>query len=373
MEIVKNQHYIPQLVQKEFSENEREVFAINEFFLENKIKYLLKINSIKNTMSQKHCYELPDNLLNIDTLNYLEKKFSNYENDYKKYLDIVKEMLERRNSFYEIKKYIEDNMLISMIIFYFRAASRVLLFNNFNNKKLSYEEENLRRKKVFERIYYFVSNKDFLTKFKKTIINNYNLHILLSKDNGFLLSDNYMSTASIDYKGNCINEPFFLNRTIGLTNIVILIPISSKYYLLYTDDTKINCNEHYIHVYKKYNNYYNNINYYNSIIYRNSCYCTIGRNIKSLRYVFNNVKKYSLYSYTYNYIQKPEIWCDEEIDKKFYSLNIKLKSQKFYVYEGSMCEPNIFNDNSYRSGMDFRIVNVFDCEREYIDKTINRY
>lgn len=251
--LTKNQHMIPQVVQKEFAtdENKLKIYGIKEIPIPKldektnkkhicRIDYETKLYSIKKTMYKNSCYEfdkLEDE--NWNKPNTLERKLAEYENEYKDVLDNLKKMIKDKKSFLEIKKYIEDIAMQYFMIFYLRTYQFALYGD---------EEKENKQEETFLRFKDTLFDSEYRKKLAKSISNNYNLYILESLNGSFLLSDSYIATASFDYKGIGIEYPFYLNRSIGLKNIIILIPISSNYYIMYTDN-QIYGKNHYIRIY----------------------------------------------------------------------------------------------------------------------------
>lgn len=62
------------------------------------------------------------------------------------------------------------------------------------------------------------------------VINDYNFIVVQSLGEELVLSDQYVSTASLNCKGMISN---LSNRTIGFSETLILIPLSAKYYAIY--------------------------------------------------------------------------------------------------------------------------------------------
>lgn len=337
--MTKNQHMIAQLIQKEFAydDNKLKTYGIKEIPIvkENKetnkkettqIKYETKSFSIEDTMYAKLCYEFDElkDAMGWEQPNFMENMFATiYENDYKDVLETLKEMLEERKSFKEIKLFIKNKAMMYFVLFYLKTYQFTLYPNE--NKKSQQEQ-------TFNRFKEMIFDVDYVCDLAMTILNHYNLYILESKSDDFLLSDSFMATASFDYKDAGINPPFYLNRSIGLANIMILIPISSKFYLMYTDNEQYKKLGHYINVYKNINDKYKNIDFYNSIIYRNSYEFTIGKNIENIRHIKDIVPKYAFYSYAGGHVDKNEIWCDVDIDKEYYLMgNIAQKEGVGYT------------------------------------------
>lgn len=316
---------IAQLIQREFAydDDKLKTYGIKEIPIvkENKetkeketikIKYETKSFSIEDTMYAKLCYEFNElqNALGWEQPNFMENMFATiYENDYKDILETLKEMLDKRKSFKEIELFIKNKAMMYFVLFYLKTY-QFTLYPNENGKS--------QQEQTFNRFKEMIFDIDYVCDLAKTIFNHYNLYVLESRSNDFLLSDSFISTASFDYKGAGINPPFYLNRSIGLANIIILIPISSKFYLIYTDNPKYKQFGHYINVYKNINDNYKNIDFYNSIIYRNSYEFTIGKNFEMIKHIKESIPKYAFYSYVGGHVDKNEIWCDIEIDKEYY-------------------------------------------------------
>ena len=333
---------VAQLIQKQFSEDKNTVFGIKRSFIQenNKEKLLCELNKyhIKHSMSSQNVYELPKNM-GFD-INLMEIKFSEIESKYKKDLEELILKIKNRDSFKQIKNKV-NSMMTYFLIFYFRTFQ-------FIKANCIDEDEKINR---------FIStlwDNNYIKELSKTIIANYNMYILESLNEYFLLSDSFLCTASNDYKGVCLEKYCFLNRSIGLKNITILIPLSSKYYILFTD--VLTSKKHYIRVYKN-GVFEENLNYYNSIIYRNSSIFTIGKYEYPVREVFEKVNIYSNKNeYIGNGLLLKEIWTDINIDHCFYFGNInKLKASGFIYYEG-IIEQNILNFTHKKMIDGFRII-----------------
>ena len=277
-----------------------------------KIKYETKSFSIEDTMYAKLCYEFDklQDAMGWEQPNFMEDMFATiYENDYKDVLETLKEMLEKRKSFKEIEMFIKNKAMMYFVLFYLKTYQFTLYPND---KKKSQQEQ------IFNRFSEMIFDVNYVCDLAKTIFNCYDLHILESQNNDFLLSDSFISTASFDFKGVGNKFPFYLNRSIGLNNVIILIPISSKFYLVYTDNVKYKKLGNYIKVYNNINDSYKNIDFYNSIIYRNSYEFTIGKHFETITHIQKIVPKYAFYSYAGGHIDKNEVWCDIDIDKEYY-------------------------------------------------------
>ena len=360
-----NQHMVAQLIQKEFSYDEEKLktYGIKEIPIvkenkENKkkeiveIKYETKSFSIEDTMYAKLCYEFDElqDAMGCEKPNFMENMFATiYENNYKDILVTLKEMLTKRKSYKEIESFIENKVMIYFVLFYLKTYQFTLYSNE---KKKSQQEQ------TFNRFKEMIFNVKYVCKLAITILNNYNLYILDSKNNDFLLSDSFIATASFDYKGAGINPPFYLNRSIGLTNIIILIPISSRFYLMYTDNKKYKNLGHYINLYKNVKDEYKNIDFYNSIIYRNSYQFTIGKNIEMIKHIKETIPKYALCCCAGGHIDKNEIWCDVEIDKEYY-LTHAINQKKGVGYTKYKTNGNFFVEkplNKNTTSLKFKLI-----------------
>lgn len=348
---------VARLIQRKFSKDGFKVYGIKEIKIfnekdesKNRIKYQIENFSIENTMSRDYCYEFPKYMLEKGfNENYLENFFAEKENEYVKLLEILINKIEDRKSFMSLKDFVFKNMMPYFLWFYYRTYQYALL--GISTKDI--EEQ---RKETLLRFKDTLFNSDYLNKLSITIKNCYNLYILESPSENFLLSDSFLCTASIDFKGFGHTSPHYLNRSIGLKNIVILIPISAKYYILFTDSSDYK--GHYIKVYDK------DILKYNSIIFRNSFEFTIGKNKEILDDTINNSKKYFYgIDCAGGNFNKPEIWVDEDIDRNYYLDGKSLVSKEvgYCLYKKRMngdihqIEKGLENINE---GFDFKIINL---------------
>ena len=203
-----NQHYISQGLISLFSENKKYVFEYN---VQTGKTYRA---AIRKTMSGKKIYEhssLPGNTL--------EKFFKTIEDDYIPAIKSVVALLDK-NRIEDAKKAIKS-LLPSFLLFYYRSGA--ILY------ELGYQN-NLMQEQIVNKMLGRVSNYSYLNRLSNAIINDYKLVVVKNNKNGFGLSDQYISTASLDCKGKIANMS---NRTIGFINCLIMLPISSKYYALF--------------------------------------------------------------------------------------------------------------------------------------------
>lgn len=205
---VRVQHYISQGILRLFSENKQSVF---EFNLENNRVYRTGISS---TMSKKFTYEHP-----FLPGNALENAFKKIEDKFIPKIKSIVELLDNDNVV-NAQKVIES-ILTEVLLFYYRSGATLYEFSDNDEFGSPIVIENMLKR---------ISDYRYLTRLTATIVTDYSFVILKSKNNEFLLSDQYISTASLNCKGKIAN---FSNRTIGFSNCLILIPLSAKYYVAY--------------------------------------------------------------------------------------------------------------------------------------------
>lgn len=345
-DITKNQHLVPQLVIRKFSDDGENIFRIREIRTNKGIKKEInkKGKGTASVMYREFAYEFPSRMIWCeDDINYIEKSFSEIETYYKDKVEILINMLENKEPIKEIQKFIENEILFTAIMFYLRSAKFMCVFSEVKEDKTN--EEDIKNKRI-EKIMELAFNPDYINKFKKTIIRNYKFHILESLDNAFFLSDSFMCTASYSFKG-ILSDCNCTNRSVGIKDILILIPISSKYYILYTDNDSHN---------KLLNNrqkvYLKDIKYYNSIIYRNSYEFTVGKK-EFLEQIKNSVKKYlGPAGLNGRYILPREIWVDEIIDYYFSTGQFELLDCNDVFYYGFYESPiGYYNLDSKNDGV----------------------
>ncbi|MEK3658877.1 DUF4238 domain-containing protein [Paenibacillus sp. FSL F4-0236] len=75
----------------------------------------------------------------------------------------------------------------------------------------------------------------YLVELSRTIITYYDFSIIKSENHDFLLSDHYVTTSALSIKGQYVNVS---NRHLGLKDVLVLIPLSSKYYIAYFNGDK---------------------------------------------------------------------------------------------------------------------------------------
>ncbi|WP_200411252.1 DUF4238 domain-containing protein [Virgibacillus salexigens] len=214
MSEVKNQHYISQRILEKFANEKNQVAEA----LVNKKKVYL--TNYRQSMSETYTYEHPE--LEV---NELETFFSKIEGYFSPALNYILELIddfENEQSSFELIKNQIDKYMKEFIIFYYRSGALLHEFSfNMSDKK--------------HRIFLLldsIMNSNYIEKLSQAIINYYDFFLIKSDESAFLLSDQYISSASLNVKGRFLN---ISNRNLGLKDIIILIPLSSKYYVAYSN------------------------------------------------------------------------------------------------------------------------------------------
>jgi hypothetical protein len=204
--VIINQHYVPQFVLKNFANQKKQVFEA----LVNESR--LYTSNYRYSMSERFTYEHP-----LMEQNKLEKFFQVIESDFGPALIQAIEMAEYEKV-QEVKKLFEQ-FYSALVIFYYRSGA---LLNEFafdttiKEAKIGYLLQKL-------------THTSYINELGKTL-RFYDFAIVKSENGNFLISDQYVSTVALGIKGRFTNMS---NRHIGLKEIMILIPLSSKYYIVY--------------------------------------------------------------------------------------------------------------------------------------------
>ncbi|MDQ5938496.1 MAG: hypothetical protein QG642_186 [Patescibacteria group bacterium] len=212
--IVKRQHYIPETLLGNFVNSDKKLI---EVLLHSKKIYP---TSPGNSMCETFVYE-HDTLKKNTIENYFAKIDSEIGQAIKDTIGQIEELKKGNININTIREVVE-NLLPIFIIFYYRSGALLTEFSSINKD----EKIPLLSNKILNHVY--------INALSKTIRNCYNFSIIES-DNNFLLSDQFMSTASLDVKTQFFD---ISNRHIGLKETLILIPISSKYYITYWHSNK---------------------------------------------------------------------------------------------------------------------------------------
>lgn len=214
MSITKKQHYVTKAILDFFTD---ENGAFYEFLVENVNKKPYKTNPDK-AMCASYVYE--HELLDVNTIEDLFAETVDAELP-KIISKIIKDLEsfekhandESINNIYETILGNLENFLIA----YYRSGALLEEFAS-NDKKIKID---LMLRKILDFGYIAI--------LADVICDSYKFAVLKSNNN-FLISDQYISTAAIKVKSRFVEVS---NRNMGLKETIILIPISSQYYIVF--------------------------------------------------------------------------------------------------------------------------------------------
>ncbi len=261
LNITKNQHYVSQGVLKHFSDEKNKIF---ELFIE---KELISKKCIDNTMSQKFVYEHP----RIKT-NTVENIFAKFES---KAFPLIDGLIYEIENNYENKQSIIGLMqtiksiIPYVLLFYFRSGALL--------KEYSMDAEEPKNTKV-ERMLLNIMDVNYIRGLKDTICNYYKCGIIVDEKERFLLSDQYVSTVALMYKNRFSNAS---NRQIGMKETMILIPLTSKFYIVFYNGRIPSCIGE--NVFSVLND--DSVNEINNVIFQNSYVKCVGKSESELERV----------------------------------------------------------------------------------------
>lgn len=213
-QVTKNQHYIPQSLLKHFSDKGG-LFEVLTF--EKKVFP----TTVGKTMCENYTYE-HDQL----PVNTVEKFFSRIEGITAPAVEELIELIgDIKNGTTDIEKFKNklSEILGYLLIYYYRSGALLTEFSTFKET----EKVPLLSEKIL--------NESYIENLAKLIQKFYNFAIIES-DGDFLLSDQFISTSAFKAKAQFFD---ISNRHIGLNEIIILIPLSSSFYVVFWD-TKTN-------------------------------------------------------------------------------------------------------------------------------------
>lgn len=205
----KNQHFIAQCILNTFFSD----WHIYETLIQNKKTYK---TTIKKSMMFSNSYEaeyLPDNLLEDFFASAIDGKTANYSKT------IIKNI--KNNVEFKI---IKDDILEALyyyVVAYYKSLCSLIRFGS-DLSTLKNEESMI---KLLQRIF----NKKYIMDLITTLIEGYSLCIIKSPNDNFCLGDQFIATVSLDFKGQYIN---LSNRELGMSNIIIMIPLNTSYYIV---------------------------------------------------------------------------------------------------------------------------------------------
>lgn len=213
MSAYKNQHYVSEGILKHFADDNKKIY---EIYIPKKI---VSKKEISEVMSQNCVYEYP-----LLEKNFLEGSFTAIEN---KVFPILDELIANINSKKENDcQYVLEkikNILPFLLIFYFRSGA-LLYEYTFNS-----DNESIKLDRV-ERMLTNIIDKQYLFGLSKTILNCYDVAVIIDDKERFVISDQYLSTVALKYKNKFSNAS---NRQIGMKETMLLLPLSAKYYVVF--------------------------------------------------------------------------------------------------------------------------------------------
>ncbi len=260
--VVKNQHYIPVGLLKNFINSDNKIFEA-----------LLSVPKIypstpEKSMSARFIYE-DDHL----DLNAVEKYFSNIDSEIAPKVKDVIEAIEKYKKNQVEFSYIQElfeKLLSIFVVFYYRSGALLTEFSSIDSK----HKIPLLTKKIH--------NQRYISLLSQTIKECYKFAIIESDEN-FLISDQFISTAALKIKTQFAN---ISNRHIGIKETLILIPISSKYYAAYWhSDSSSLLSESGINKLDE-----SQIHEFNAVIINNSYLKCVGQNENDLKKVIDRYK-----------------------------------------------------------------------------------
>ncbi|MBN1618314.1 DUF4238 domain-containing protein [Candidatus Dojkabacteria bacterium] len=212
--IVKNQRYIPEFVLWNFVNSDDKFF---ETLLNKKTVYP---TSPPSSMSARFIYE--DDHLKTNTV---ENFFSKIETEAApKLKEVIKKIEQFKNGTVddiEENKVEIESLLPIFLLFYYRSGALLTEFSSIQKE----DKIPLLSKKIL--------NEHYIKLLADTIKNGYKFALIESVKN-FLLSDQFISTAGLKIKCQFMN---ISNRHMGLKDTLILIPLSSSFYVAYWHST----------------------------------------------------------------------------------------------------------------------------------------
>lgn len=213
MGVTKKQHYVSQGILKHFSDEQRKTY---ELFID---KNIVSKKSIVDTMSQNYVYEHPK----IET-NTIEDLFAGFESKAFPIIDSliseIEEVYTKEKSISKFKEKIKS-IIPYVLLFYFRSGALL--------KEYSMDSENPKETRV-ERMLLNIMDVGYIRGLRNTICDCYKCAVICDESDNFLLSDQYVSTVALKYKNRFSNAS---NRQIGMKETMILIPLSSKFYIVF--------------------------------------------------------------------------------------------------------------------------------------------
>jgi hypothetical protein len=209
--MTKQQHFISESLLKFFSEDQNKLF---EFLVKTKTIFP---TTVKKTMKLSYAYEHKD--LPVNTV---EKYYAKIETQVAPIISSLVDSLDKDDfSWIKFRSSLEG-ILPTLLKFYYRSGALLKEFST------------MQKDAVIPLLSEKILNDKYIERLSDTLKEGYKICILKS-DNEFILSDQYISTASLKIKHNFTN---ISNRNIGLMETIVLIPLSSSYYVAYWNSSQ---------------------------------------------------------------------------------------------------------------------------------------
>lgn len=358
MNATKNQHYIQARLLDQFVNEDGMVF---EFLVNNVNKEPYSCRP-DNAMSASFIYE-DTSILKI---NAIENAFANGIDT--KLPKIVKdaieqiEIIEKEGGELNAVRNIISQSLNLFLIGYYKSGA---LLEEFSSDK-DQEKIKLMLRKILDIAYInLIANA----------INSFYRFAIIKSDDDFLISDQYVSTVALKIKSNFLE---ISNRNMGLKETAILIPLSSKYYVIYW-----HTDSNFVFQEQKINMVSGKIlEDINRVIVNNAYKKCVGKKIdacKSIQKKFNYNSTSVIFAKDFYYIKKKEVFWEEQEMIFWKSFKNHETPDKFIGKRNDPC--------SCQSGKKFKnchhdyeywwdsLVQTFDCEYPFISvaKYINKY
>jgi hypothetical protein len=225
-EHVINQHYVPRSILKFFKESD-EVFNKKKkrIFHVLHTKGTVYPSTIDQIMSGEYFYEHPD-----FALNKIEGHLQRFEDWYSRI---------HGNLVSLVSEYEEGRAKFSKVLAQVRTATEPMVRMHLRSGAMMYELKFWHEaKRSLDSLHGMLSrfqNRNYTHEFANALNNFHQFCVLKSANKNFVISDQYLATASLSFKGRFINST---NRTIGLKDVIVLLPISKSYYLCFYNGAK---------------------------------------------------------------------------------------------------------------------------------------
>lgn len=195
------------------------------FFETNKIQeYNLKNNSnyncsIMDSMCCSDIYEcsiLQDNKIEDAFAVLYDGKFASILKEIIKLLD--------NNNFIEAINILRKNFYLYTVSYYKSLASLIRLSKN--------DRQELEKNNSTIKMFKYITDIKYVKRLSLIYENCYDIYVIKSYNNNFVLCDQFIATASNYFNGMFTN---ISNRDIGVKGSMIFFPVSSKYYFILLD------------------------------------------------------------------------------------------------------------------------------------------